>query len=138
MRYAPLRHACKDRGQVTHVRHLRADQLVPSGIGDRPATIDEASADDTRGEDLPPEELVELGPPFSSNGSLEIARQEAPAQALLHDYLPLHLDRVPCSCGDLMIDGPEDRQAGGEQDRAAAEGETKHESGDVFAPIGKP
>jgi hypothetical protein len=37
-----------------------------------------------------------------------------------------------------VVDGPEDRQTGGEQDRAAVEGETKHESGRVLAPIGQP
>jgi hypothetical protein len=109
---------------------------MPGGVGNRPVTIDEASADNTRRDDLAPEELVELGQPSSSNRSLEIARQQAPAQALLDDCLPLHFDCVSCSGRDLVVDGPEDRQTGSEQDCAAVEGETKDKSGRVLAPIG--
>ena len=111
---------------------------MPGGVGDRPAAVDQAGADHTRDQDLRSEQLVELGQASAVNGSSEIARQQASAQVLLSDRLCLRLDRSLCPRSDLVIDRPEDRQAGGEQDRTAVESEAQHEPGRVLACLLQP
>ena len=121
-----------------HVGDLGPDQLVPGSVGDRPFAIDQASADDTRDQDLRLEQLVKLRQAPAVSRSREIARKQAPTQVLLGDCLRLRLDCPLRPRSDLVIDGPEDRQTGSEQDRAAVERETQHEPGRVLARLGQP
>ena len=107
---------------------MGSDQPVQGRVGDRPVAIDEADADDAGNEGACPDEAVELRPAAVRDRSGEVARPQLPAQRVLGDHSRPGLDRPLGPVGDLPVDDPDDRQAGGREHGARVEREPQQEA----------
>ena len=127
-RHAPLEAAGEHVAQRFRVRHLRADQLMPSCVGDPPVAVDETGPDDAGDEDAAAEEYVEGTPAFRRHRGDEVRRPQMTAEVLLRDDARMGLDGPRCTIRHLAIDQPERREACEEQDDAGVDRKAQHDS----------
>ena len=98
-------------------------------VRDRPVVVDQSGADDARDQDVLAEDVVEGRAPGARHRPGEVGGLKAPAEAVLRDRAGLQLQRPLGSMRDLAVDGPEDREPGGEQHEPRVQREAQDQPG---------